>query len=225
MGSPMSVAILRERVALYGPARLGDAELLLLLLSGPLARRRRIAAQILDGGSGATALLALTREPADLDCRGLAPAERDRLIAALELGRRAAVPAVPRTPIREPAEAYACVAAEVADAATERFIVVVLDVHNRPRHIAPIAIGSVDACPVDPREVFVHAVGRRGSGIIVAHNHPSGDPTPSTEDIALTQRLVRAGSLLGVPLLDHIIVGAAGRFTSLAEAGIVEQAA
>lgn len=229
----MTVGTLRERVALYGPTRLSDEELLWMLLSGTAARRRRVVAQMMDavgdrmedGAKGAGGLRALVREPSGFDSYGLAPAERDRLIAAFELGRRVIAPAVPRAPVREPAQAYACVAAELADAATERFIVVVLDVHNRPRYIAPVAIGCVDACPVDPREVFVHAVSRRGSGIIVAHNHPSGDPTPSTDDIALTQRLSRAGDLLGVPLLDHIIVGSGGRFTSLAEEGIVGRAA
>lgn len=221
----MSMATLRERVALYGPTRLGDEDLLLLLLWGPLRRRRRVLLRMLDEAGDVAGLRVLARDPWRLTLCGLARAEGDRLSAALELGRRATVPSVPREPIRSPAEAYACVAAELAFADTERFVVVVLDVHNRPRHLARVALGSVDACPVDPREVFVHAVSRRGSGIIVAHNHPSGDPAPSTDDIALTQRLARAGSLLGVPLIDHIIVGSAGRFTSLAEAGIVGQAA
>jgi DNA repair protein RadC len=85
-----------------------------------------------------------------------------------------------------------------------------------------VAEGAVDLCPVDPREVFGAALRERGSAVVIAHNHPSGDPEPSPEDIALTKRLAQAGAVLGVPVLDHIIVGSAnGLFVSLAERGFL----
>jgi len=117
------------------------------------------------------------------------------------------------------------VARELAGSERECFVVVVLDIKNRPRHVSTVFVGSVDACPVDPREVFTPALRERGSAILVAHNHPSGDPTPSPEDLILTERLVEAGATLGIPVLDHIVVGrrkdGGPRFVSMAERGLL----
>ena len=157
---------------------------------------------------------------------GLGPEEATRLGACLELGRRASIPPSDGRAVHQPRDAFDCVAAQFAGEERERFVVVVLDVKNRPRHLRVISEGAIDVCPVDPREVFAVALRERGSAILVAHNHPSGDATPSTEDVALTERLAAAGTLLGIPLLDHIIVGrltdaAEPRFTSLAEQGVI----
>lgn len=209
-------------IHLDGPGPLGDEELVRRLLSGDPVRRRRLAARLLAaaGSVGGIGRLGV----AELRQLGLGASEAPRLLAALELGRRAKLPAAPPA-ILEPGDAYACVASELAGVETERFVVIVLDVRNRPRRIAIVARGGVDACPVDPREIFVHAVRERGTAVIVAHNHPSGDPTPSPEDIALTARLRRAGETLGVRVLDHIIVGGDGRFESFAQAGLMGRAA
>jgi DNA repair protein RadC len=213
------------RFDLTGPACgavFEDGEVLAELLSGRKADRRARALAMLDVCGSAAELCQL--DAAELALLGLARAEITRLRAALELGRRAVV-RPQKGAILSPQDALACVAPSLVGAENERFVVVVLDVKNRPRRVAQVAQGGVDACPVDPREVFVHAVRERGSGVIVAHNHPSGDPTPSPEDIALTERLQQAGSVLGVPLLDHIIVGHGGTFTSLAARGLLSQVA
>lgn len=88
----------------------------------------------------------------------------------------------------------------------EHFVVIVLDVRRRPKYWQVVAIGSMVACIVHPREVYRLAVDRGAASIIVAHNHPSGDPTPSAEDWAVTERLRRSGEILGIELLDHVVV-------------------
>ena len=163
----------------------------------------------------------------ELEAAGFSASAAQRLVGAFELARRGRMGRAPPAAIASPEDAFACVAALIDDPAHEHFAVVVLDVRNRPRHLVRVAMGSVDRCAVDPREVFAPAIRERGSAVLVAHNHPSGDPTPSFEDIALTQRLARAGAVLGLPVLDHIIVGSgpfvrhSKQFISLAEMGIL----
>lgn len=210
-------------ISLVGARNLGDIDLVAATLSGNLARRRRLAERLLDevGSLWGVARLGL-RSLREL---GLGRAESARLKACIELGRRAAFEPPPGTAVREPRDAYRCVAGHLTDRERERFVVVVLDVKNRPRHIATVFVGSVDACPVDPREVFTPALRERGSAVLVAHNHPSGDPTPSPEDVILTERLVDAGGILGIPVLDHLIVGRGSdgtpRFVSMAQRGLL----
>jgi len=106
------------------------------------------------------------------------------------------------------------------DLDSERFLVVILDTKHRPMGFAEVARGAAESCPVDMREVFRPAVLLNGSAIIVAHNHPSGDPCPSREDLVLTQRLCEAGVLLGMMVLDHLII-AGPRCVSLATLGVM----
>lgn len=107
------------------------------------------------------------------------------------------------------------------DSDREKFMVVVLDTKHRPTCINLVSIGSLDASIVHPREVFKTAVLANASGILCLHNHPSGDPTPSTEDIAVTRRLCDAGKILGIDVVDHIVVGDCGRFESLKAKGLM----
>jgi DNA repair protein RadC len=108
--------------------------------------------------------------------------------------------------IREPDDVARIAQALIGDAAEERFIVLVLDIKNRVLGFTEAGRGCVDSCPVDPRTVFRTAIALGASGIVASHCHPSGDPRPSAEDIALTKRLKAAGDLLGIQLLDHVIV-------------------
>ncbi|HSI04174.1 MAG: RadC family protein [Myxococcota bacterium] len=164
---------------------------------------------------------------AELEAAGFTRVAATRVRGAFELARRSRLGKAPPAAMSSPEDAYACVAPLLDDPAHEHFVVVVLDVRNRPRRVVRVAMGSVDRCAVDPREVFAPAIREHGSAVLVAHNHPSGDPTPSFEDIALTQRLARAGEVLGLPILDHIIVGSgpfvrqSKHFVSLAELGIL----
>ena len=102
----------------------------------------------------------------------------------------------------------------------ERFLVFVTDVKNRPTAVVEVTTGTLDASLVHPRDVFGAAVAGAAAALILVHNHPSGDPEPSPEDIALTRRLADAGELMGIPVLDHVIVGK-NRYVSLAERGVV----
>ena len=215
---------LYRQVALYGPRGIGDRDLVRALLAGSNRRRQEVVASLFRDIDSIWGLARLSLE--HLGQHGLSRAEALRLKAGLELGRRAVVGPAPRHAVHEPGDAYRCVAASFAGEDRERFVVVVLDVKNRPRHVSTVAEGCVDLCPVDPREVFATALRERGSAVLVAHNHPSGDPNPSPEDLDLTERLVRAGVLLGIPVLDHIIVGRVRErtdesYVSLAERGLM----
>lgn len=106
----------------------------------------------------------------------------------------------------------------LADDPRERFVAVYLDTRNRPIAVHDAHVGTCDSSPVHPREVFGPAVALAATSIVVAHNHPSGDPTPSAEDRAVTERLRQAGELLGIPLLDHLVLGDQ-RYFSFAEEG------
>lgn len=113
----------------------------------------------------------------------------------------------------------ALVRAFLRDDPREHFAVVYLDVRHRPIAVHDAAIGTNEGCPIDPRAVFGPALQLSASAIVVAHNHPSGDPTPSAEDRAVTERLKKAGELLGVRLLDHLVIGD-GRFFSFADESV-----
>jgi DNA repair protein RadC len=189
------------------------------LLRGSRERRLTLANGLL---AHAGSLARLRRLPlSELAAAGLTGVEARRVAAALELGIRAFLDRPRPRSLKEPRDVYRCVSGELLACERERFVVVSLDVRNRPLSIVRVAEGAVDACPVDLREVFVAAVRERASGIVVAHNHPSGDPTPSPEDMALTERLRLAGDLLNIPLLDHLIVGGPGHWVSLVQAGLL----
>jgi DNA repair protein RadC len=120
--------------------------------------------------------------------------------------------------IRNPKAAYDLVRPLVKDADRERFYAVYLNTRNHVLAVELVSVGSVNASLVHPREVFKPAIALSAASLLVAHNHPSGDPAPSEEDLALTRRLREAGELLGIPLLDHVIVGE-GAYRSLKEEG------
>ena len=150
---------------------------------------------------------------------GLAPVAAQRLAAALELGRRAVV--VQReldTPIRGGEDVYRYLAPRLSHLPWEVFYALYLDTKGRLLFEAEISRGTLSSSLVHPREVFAPALSRRAAAVLVAHNHPSGDPEPSADDRTTTRRLQRAGRLLGVELLDHLILGS-GRFVSFLEEG------
>ena len=123
-------------------------------------------------------------------------------------------------PVREPGDVARIAQALIGDAAQENFLVIFLDIKNRVLGFTTAAVGAIDSCPVDPRTVYRTAVALGASGIVASHSHPSGDPTPSREDIELTKRLKAAGDLLGIQLLDHVIVTDTARL-SFRERGIL----
>lgn len=109
---------------------------------------------------------------------------------------------------------------KVIDEDREQVISILLDIRNQPLGFYLVAVGSIDRCMVDMREVFRAAVMLSSSAIVIAHNHPSGDHSPSSEDLGLTERAVAAGKILGIPVLDHVIVSESG-YTSLREQGVL----
>ncbi|MBN1959373.1 MAG: hypothetical protein JW841_00375 [Deltaproteobacteria bacterium] len=137
---------------------------------------------------------------------GLSNTNIIRIQAAFEIGIRSLLPPRSKQRIMGPSDSFICVAPFFAGCNHERFISLSLDAKNHPLHAALVSLGSIDACFIDPREVFRQAIAEGASAIVLAHNHPSGDVTPSQEDIELTARLIKAGEILGVAVIDHIII-------------------
>jgi len=133
---------------------------------------------------------------------------------------RATIPKAGRAAIAQAADVFRLLRAVAASLPAERFWVLPLDRKNKPLAILQTSQGTVDASLVHPRDVFAPAIVSNAAGVIVAHNHPSGDPEPSPEDLAVTRRLAAAGQTLGISLLDHVIIGATG-YVSLAERGLL----
>jgi len=161
--------------------------------------------------------------------RGLGPVKSQVLLAGLELGRRITEEATPQQPrIRTPSEAAGLLRETSRTLDGEVFWVLNLDSHNRLKG-KPIDVtrGLLDASLVHPREVFRHAIRTSSAAVILAHNHPSGDPSPSAEDIRITRQVVAAGWIVDIPVLDHVVIGhGTGEtgfdFCSMREAGVVQ---
>ena len=209
----------RERLARLGADALADVELLAILLGTGRAGQdvMSLATGLLreSGGLGALA----RQVPGEIaGYPGVGPAKAARLVAAFELGVRAQCASEPEVPLNHSAAVYARYGRRLARSATERFLVIAVDAKNRPRAAREVAHGGRTHCQVDPAEVFRALVAESASGGIFVHNHPSGDPYPSPDDVALTERLIAAGALLEIRILDHLIVGGA-RYTSLRDAG------
>ncbi len=212
----------RERLYAHGPEALADAELLALQLG--TGRRGRSALDLgheLLAAYGSLGELA-SREAAELaGLAGLGRARAARLVAAFELARRlrARTPGQ-RTVLSSPAEVYAAFAPLMDDLKQEVFRVALLDAQNRLLRDRVVSLGTVSATVVHPREVFKPAIIEAAASVILLNNHPSGDPTPSREDVRLTRQLAEGARLLDLRLHDHVIVGR-GRYVSLAERGLL----
>ena len=213
----------RERLWRLGPAALTAQELLAILLGTGCAGRDalEIAGALLARMDGS--LLRLAGRPAVEVARapGVGLAKAARLAAALELGRRlGAEHAPPPERIKGPADVHRLCAPKLRDLAVEEFHVLALGSQSQVLADLLITRGILNSSLVHPREVFRAAIAEAAAGIIVVHNHPSGDPTPSADDRAVTRQLVDAGRLLDLPVYDHVIVGG-DRYTSFAEAGLL----
>ena len=202
----------RERLLAAGAAMLPDAELIGLVLGCAGPEPAHAAALRLLGRHGS--LPELSRmSPSELS-RAIGAARSARLSAALELGRRAVAPRPRGGHVRSAAEVYALVRTRLAHLTREEFHVLLLDARHRVVALRRVAEGGVSACALTSREVFEPAIREAAPAIVAIHNHPSGDPSPSQDDVVLTRRLEEAADVLGIALLDHVVVGDAG-FTSL----------
>lgn len=212
----------RERLATQGPEGLLDAELLAILLGSGMKGKSvlQLSQEILmHAGSLETLAQASLEELQTI--QGVGPAKALQLIALFALARRIASAPLEslREPITDATQAYNLVKPQLEQQTRELFVVLLQDVRKRLICTELIAIGSLTQVIVHPREVFYPAIRHKASSLIVAHNHPSGDPTPSPQDKHLTQTLIKTGQLLGIPLTDHLIIGH-GRFVSLCDAGV-----
>ncbi|HEY7529711.1 MAG TPA: DNA repair protein RadC, partial [Gemmatimonadota bacterium] len=219
---PLAAERPRERCRLHGAEGLTTVELLSLVIGsgGRHGSALQTAAEL---HLHIPDLRELGRQTAtELErCVGLGAARAAALAAAFELGRRLArAEALPRDEILTPPSAYAYLAPRLRDAREERFVALLLDTRSRVFREVTISVGSLNASIVHPREVFRTAMAHGAAAILLAHNHPSGDPRPSREDRDLTRTLVDAGKLLDVPVYDHVVVAAEGYF-SFREAGLI----
>lgn len=201
-----TAAGVRERLALYGRDGISDGDLMTALVGRGLPRGWPDLDEM------------HWRTPDQFEAMGYTPAMAERLFLAFELGRRAAQ----RPPKRgdrclDPAAVYQLMR-DAARAEAEEFWTVLLDVRGRLICRERIAVGSLTQCPVDPRAVLLSAVRVRAHSMVLVHNHPSGDPSPSPDDGDLTERLRACAELLGLVVRDHVIVAATGYY-SFVEAG------
>ncbi|MBI4576400.1 MAG: DNA repair protein RadC [Planctomycetes bacterium] len=202
----------RERLLAEGPQGLSDGELVAILLGHgcPGTSALDLGRRLL-GRYGSLRALARAGAQDLAACEGMGEARAARLAAAAELGRRAAaLPARRGEAVAGPEEVFRLLAPRLRDARQERFLALHLDTRHRLERVVEVSVGSLDNTPVHPREAFAAAVRESAAAVIFAHNHPSGDPTPSPEDLALTERLRAVGELLGIPVLDHVVVADGG---------------
>jgi DNA repair protein RadC len=213
----------RERLWSLGPAALTTVELVAILLGTGGSGRTSldIAARLLEVGEGSLRRLAQRPRAELLQAEGIGPGKAGRLLAAFEIGARLARegrPPVQR--IREPEDVVRLFQDRLRDLQVEEFHLLALNSQSQVLREVLVTRGLLNSSLVHPREVFRPAIAEAAAGIIVVHNHPSGDPTPSAEDRAVTRQLVEAGRLLDLPLYDHVII-AGDRFVSLATAGLL----
>jgi DNA repair protein RadC len=202
-----------RRIAEAGANAVSNAELLVALVG---VSYETAVSLLSDGVSGLRG-----KSVAELRAQGGLTARQARTIAAaVELGRRLVTEQTPeRYQIKRPADAATLLMAEMGHLDQEHLRVVLLDTKNRVQEVVTVYIGSVNSAQIRISEIFKGAVRRNSPALIVAHNHPSGDPTPSPEDILVTRQIVEAGKLLDVECLDHLVI-VRDRFVSLRERGL-----
>jgi len=205
----------RQRARRRGADALETGEILALIAGGLGRRGPELAARLLESRD----LVELSRaSPAQLESEhGLRPVQAVRLAAAFALGRKTSEAVRwPRQALRSAVRVFQLLEHEMRGLERETFHVLLLDGKHALRRREAISVGTLTTSLVHPREVFRPAVREAAAALICAHNHPSGDPEPSAEDLEVTRRLLQAGKLLGIPLLDHVVIGD-GRFVSLRE--------
>lgn len=211
----------RERLLRYGPGALSNAELLAIILrTGTQEENAVRLAQRLVTVYGNLAGLVQANAMELAAEKGLGPAKVAQVKAALELGRRMLLESPEERPqVRSPADAANLVMSEMSFLEQEHLRVMLLDTKNRVLDTTEVYVGSLNTSLIRVGELFRAAIRSNCAGLIVLHNHPSGDPTPSPEDVAVTRQIVEAGKLLDIEVLDHLIIGRQ-RFVSLKERGL-----
>lgn len=216
------VELPRERMMNQGLDALSNVELIAILLrtgsSGESVMN--LANRVLGQVGGIREFLDTSLEEL-IKVKGIGTAKAIQLLAGIELGRRVAkTTPQERWAIRSPEDVSKLMMEEMRHLTQEHFVCLFLNTKNQVIAQHTIFIGSLNSSIVHPREVFKEAIRRSSASIICLHNHPSGDPTPSKEDIEVTKRLISVGQIVGIDMLDHVIIGD-GRFCSLREKGLI----
>jgi DNA repair protein RadC len=204
----------REKLARVGVMGLGDNELLALVLGQGRAGQSalELATELLNRAGGIAGLPRVALE--DLrQLGGIGLARAAQVVAAVELGRRTVCPPPTRRRFLRASEFAEWLLPQFGGRPVEQFGVVLLDARRGLLSTRIVSTGSVDQSAADPREVFREAIVARAAGVVLFHNHPTGDPTPSREDVAITRRLVAAATVVGIEVVDHLILGAGTYFS------------
>jgi len=199
----------RERLLKLGSEALSAQEILALILGrGIKGESVMVTSQRLLSRFGNLKGVANASMEELSEIKGIGPAKAAQIKAAVELSKRleSVADESQKPPIKSPADVATIVRGQLKGKKKEHFLVLCLDTRNRLINCKPVSMGSLDTSVVHPREVFKEAISSSAASVIFVHNHPSGDPEPSKEDIELTKRLSKAGEIMGIEVLDHIIV-------------------
>ena len=200
----------REKMAANGAAVLTDAELIAILLRTGTAEKSAIdiASEMTADGGLYKRLAGITRLNELTNIKGLGQAKAATVLAALEIGRRiASAKPLEKIHLSCPQDVADFLMPRLRYAAKEQFVVILLNNKNKVIGTEVVSEGSLNSSIVHPREVYAPAILHHAAAIMVAHNHPSGDPKPSLEDEEVTRMLSRSGKVLGIPMIDHVIIG------------------
>jgi DNA repair protein RadC len=215
----------REKLLEHGEGSLNEYELLAIILGTGTryTSSLELANQLLGAFNGLRQLQAASLEEL-IQAKGVGLAKAATIKAAMEIGRRISQDVTSRTLIKSPQDVQQIVTQglgkEMRDYDREHFIVLYLDRKGGLIVKEHVSVGGLHSSIVHPREVFKTAVKRSAASLILAHNHPSGDPSPSREDIDITRRLIEAGNIMGIEILDHVIIGE-NSYCSLKEKGLI----
>ena len=214
----------RERLQKLGAEFLSAQELLALALGRGVAGKPVMSiAQELIGRFGSIKGIAEATIDELAHIKGIGTAKAAQLMASFELGKRQSLEGgslYDRYDIDNPRSVVKAIGASIRDKTKEHFKLIILNTRNKILTVAHISTGTISASLVHPREVFKEAIRRSASSVILVHNHPSGDPKPSEEDLRITRRLIDAGKIIGIEVLDHVIIGK-DNFSSFKERGLL----
>lgn len=220
----------RERLQRFGADALSAQELLALVIGRGISGRSvmTIAQELMSRFGSVKAISEATIEELS-DIKGVGPAKAVQLKACFELGKRKELDTeydYGDYDIKNPQAVVKAIRANIKDMKKEHFVIIPLNTRNKIiGKVINISIGTLNASLVHPREVFKEAISRAASSVVIAHNHPSGEPEPSEEDIKITRRLIDAGRLLGIEVLDHIIIGRQKIKSAISEQSMPEKEA
>jgi len=210
----------RERLQKFGPEALSAQELLALLIGRGIPKKSvmNIAQELLAKFGNVKAISQATLEELS-QVKGIGLAKATQIKACFELGKREDLePELVNFDINNPEAVVKAVRSGIRDKAKEHFKLILLNPRNKIIGISTVSVGTLNASLVHPREVFKDAIVHSAASVVLAHNHPSGDPEPSEDDLKITKKLVDCGKILGIEVLDHIVIGK-NHFLSFKERG------